>query len=123
MSEKITGYTLLVCGIALILFCAFNVYFVFTKQAQPVQLFSFPAISFDMSQSLTAGLPPEIARSLPKTAAKPTELISANMLNQTSNIFAHLFLMGFLASIGEKLASLGIQLVRPIVVKSKEERL
>ena len=110
MSEKIIGYTLLVCGIAIILFTAFNVYFVFTKQAQSIQLFNFPAISLDMSQSL--GVP------LPKS--KPTELISADILNQSSNVFAHLFLMGFIASIGQKLANLGVQLVRPIVVKLKE---
>lgn len=119
MSEKIIGYTLLSSGIAIILFSAFNVVFVFTKQAQPVQLFNFPAITFDMSQSLTAGLPPQLAQAV-KTSSKPTELISAEMLNQTSNIFAHLLLMGFLAGIGQKLASLGVQLVRPIVVKSKE---
>lgn len=105
MSEKIIGYTLLVCGIAIILFSAFNVYFVFTGQAQPIHLFNFPAVSL-------AVVP----------GAKPVELVSADMLNQTSNVFAHLFLMGFLASIGEKLASLGIQLLRPIVVKSKEEK-
>lgn len=110
MSEKIIGYTLLVSGIAIIIFTAFNVYFVFTRQAQPVQLFNFPSISLDMSQSLGVALP----------KSKPTELISADMLNQTSNIFAHLFLMGFFATIGEKLASLGVQLVRPIVIKSKE---
>lgn len=109
MSEKISGYTLLISGIAIILFCAFNVVFVFTGRAQPIQLFNFPAMSLDLGSSL--GLP---------TATKPTEMISAAMLNQTSNIAAHLFLMGFLASIGEKLASLGVQLVRPIVVKSKE---
>ena len=110
MSEKIVGYTLLCCGIAIILVSAFNVYFVFTGQAQPVHLFNFPAISLDMSKSLGVVLP----------ASKPTELVPADMLNQTSNVFAHLFLMGFIASIGEKLASLGVQLVRPIVVKLKE---
>lgn len=112
MSEKIIGYTLLACGILVILFCAFNVYFVFTKQAQPIQLFNFPAVSFDIGQSL----------GVPTAATKPTELVSADMLNQTSNIFAHLFLMGFLASIGEKLAALGVNLVRPIVIKAKEEK-
>ena len=101
MSEKIIGYTLLVCGIAIILFTAFNVYFVFTKQAQPIQLFNFPAVSLDLIPG-----------------AKPTEILPADVLNQSSNIFAHLLLMGFMASIGQKLATLGVQLVRPIVVKS-----
>lgn len=111
MSEKISGYTLLISGIAIILFCAFNVVFVFTGRAQPIQIFNFPALSLDLGQSL--GLPGG-------AATKPMDLVPGDMLNQTSNLFAHLFLMGFLASIGEKLASLGVQLVRPIVVKSKE---
>ena len=103
MSEKIVGYSLLICGIAIILFSAFNVVFVFTKQAQPIQLFNFPPVALSV---------------VPGT--KPTELVSADLINQSSNIFAHLMLMGFIASVGEKLASLGVQLVRPIVVKSKE---
>lgn len=110
MSEKIIGYTLLVSGIAIILFTAFNIIFVFTRQAQPVQLFNFPAISLDMNKSLGVALP----------NSKPTELVSTEMLNQTSNIFAHLLLMGFLAGVGQKLASLGVSLIRPIIVKPKE---
>ncbi|MCL4389907.1 MAG: hypothetical protein M1484_01415 [Patescibacteria group bacterium] len=103
MIEKITGYSLLAVGIAAIVFAAFNVYFVFTKQALPIQVFNFPAVSMEL---------------VPGT--KPVELVSADMLNQSSNLLAHLLLMGFIASIGQKLASLGVQLLRPIVVKVKE---
>lgn len=111
MTEKIVGYSLLIIGVFVIIFCGLNVLFVFTGKALPIQPFNFPGVSLDLSQSL----------GLPKTAGvKPTELISADMLNQSSNLFTHLFLMGFLAGIGQKLASLGVQLVRPIVVKSKE---
>lgn len=103
MSEKVIGYALLIVGVIVIVFAAVSVVTVFTGHAQPVQLFNFSA----MSIALAPG-------------AKPVELFSARDLNQTANITAQLFLMGFIAGIGEKLASLGVQLVRPIVVKAKE---
>ncbi len=114
MSEKIVGYCLLVVGIVVIIFAAMNVFMVFTGKALPVQLFSFQGVSLDFSQSL--GLPKT-------TGTAPVELLSARDLNQMSNLGAQLLLMGFLAGVGEKLASLGVQLIRPIVVKSKEEKL
>lgn len=114
MVEKIIGYTILAIGVIIIVFSAINIFLVFTGQSKPVNLFNFPAVSLDLGQSL--GLPGGV-----KT--KPTELVSAEVLNQTSNIFAQLLLMGFMASIGQKLASLGVSLVRPIVVKLKEEKL
>lgn len=110
MTEKIIGYSLLAIGILIIVFSALNIVFVFTGKALPVQLFNFPAISLDMGQSL--GLPKAVG-------VQPTELISANILNQTSNLFIHLFLMGFLVSVGQKLASLGVELLRPVIIKIK----
>ena len=103
MTEKIVGYTLLGIGILGIIFTAGSVFMVFTGKILPIQLFNLPAITF----SLAPG-------------TKPVELMTADAINQTSNIAAHLFLMGFLAGAGQKLASLGVQLVRPIVIKAKE---
>ena len=109
MSEKIVGYTLLVIGIIVIVLSALNIYAVFTGQMLPVQLFHLNGISLDLSQYTGV-------------KAKPAELIPAETLNQTSNLAAHLFLMGFIASMGQKLASLGVELVRPIVVKLRDEK-
>lgn len=130
MTEKIIGYTLLILGVAIIFYAAFSTYLVFTKKSEPVKLFNFSGISLDPSQFLpqtNTTLPPEINKLFkqdqlsPKSTQK-TELIPPDLLNSSSNVFAHLFLMGFLATIGFKLASLGTMLVRPIVVhlKAKE---
>lgn len=120
MTEKIIGYLLLAIGIITILFSGFSVYNVFTKQSKPVQLFNFKGIGFDTSQILSGALPPEFANQIPKNSkAAQTELIPPDLLNDSSNIFAHLMLMGFLASVGAKIAGIGTQLVRPIVVKLK----
>ena len=100
MSEKITGYLLLIGGLVIIFFSALNIYQVFTQQAQPIQLFSGEGIKVEIPGSKT-----------------PSELVSADYLNEISNITAHYLLMSFLVSIGFKVSSLGTQLLRPIEVK------
>ncbi|KKQ75871.1 MAG: hypothetical protein US96_C0003G0029 [Candidatus Woesebacteria bacterium GW2011_GWB1_38_5b] len=107
-SEKLVGYCLLAVGLVIIILAAFNVYQVFNALTKPVQLFSFPAVSLDLS-SLGGGLP--------ISAEAKAELLPATVLNQSANIAAHLFLMGFVVSVGYKIASLGVQLVRTIEVK------
>ena len=120
MSEKIIGYILLILGLIIIFFSGFSVYQVFTKQAKPAQLFNFKGIGLDTSSIISNSLPPEFAQMVPKNSGGATqEIIPPALLNESSNIFAHLMLMGFLMSLGAKIASLGIQLVRPIVVKLK----
>lgn len=101
MSEKVIGYILLSVGILLILFTAFNIISVFTGSAKPVQMFNFEGIGVN-------------------TSDLDLDLVSPDLINQTSNLFAHIFLMGFISTVGFKLASLGTMLVRPIVVKVKE---
>lgn len=117
MNEKTTGYILLIVGIVLMLLAMISVYLVFTKQMQPVQVISGPGISLDPNQLLGNALPtgaPSTTKILPKQ-----EIISGELINETSNLFIHLFLMGFVASIGYRLSTLGVQMVRPVVVKLK----
>lgn len=127
MTEKVTGYILLAVGLAIIIFSGLNVYQVFTKQIEPIQLFNFSGVALDMGSMLGApeNLTPEQQAYLRQqtSTAKPQELISADMINQTSNVAAHLFLMGFVATVGYKIASLGIQLMRPIVVQLREGKI
>lgn len=102
MTEKVIGYSLLAVGVLVIIFSAVNVFFVFTGQVKPVTFFQFSGVSI-----------PQLG---------PTEIIPAAMINDSSNLAAHLFLVGFFASIGQKLAFLGVQLVRPIIIKSKDDK-
>lgn len=110
MSEKVVGYSLLAIGIVIILFSALSVYMVFTKRVMPIDLFSFPGISVEVPRENTDAT---------TQSTQKTELISPAMLNESSNLFAHLMLMGFMASIGSKIAAIGVSMVRPIVVKLK----
>lgn len=120
MNEKVAGYVLLVTGVVVMLVAGLSVYMVFTKRAEPVQLFTGAGISLDLS-SLGGNLNAlnNAGVNNPKSQTKPADIIPAALLNDTSNLFAHVFLMSFLASIGFKLATLGVQMLRPIVIKLK----
>ncbi len=126
MSEKVIGYILLTIGFLVLIFSAFNVYQVFTGQIKPVQLFNFEGISLNLGNMLGTGegmtAEQQIALNQQKAQIAPQELISSDLLNESSNLAAHLFLMGFMASIGYKIGSLGIQMLRPIVVKVREAK-
>lgn len=106
MSEKITGYLLLFLGLLVIGYSAISIYLVFTKKTQPIQLFTGSGISLDLSGYMPPGTP-----------KSKTDLVSANTLNDISNISAHYLLMTFFVGVGFKVSSLGIQLLRPIEVK------
>lgn len=121
MSEKVIGYILLASGVMVIIFSVISVWSVFTKQSRPVQLFTLKGVSLDVSQMMSSSLPPEFANFMQGNQPVTQEIVSAEMLNETSNLFAHLLFMGFLASAGAKLATIGTQLVRPINVKLKTE--
>jgi hypothetical protein len=136
MSEKVIGYILLIAGVAIICLVAFNIYQIFNLKAKPVNLFHFNSLSIDSSQLVpsqpevnTEGLSPEQGQVLenlfktqsPKESSK-IEVIPADVLNQTTNLFAHLFLLGFIASAGYRIASIGVLMLRPIVVKLKEKQ-
>ena len=126
MSEKITGYLLLVTGIVVMVFSALSVYSVFTGKSQPVHLFAISGISIDFGQIVGGMLPPELAgqagAQTSKRPAQKREVIPGDVMNQLFNLLSYLMLMGFLMNFGYKLAELGVQMLRPIKVTLKGEK-
>lgn len=121
MSERVVGYLLLAVGILVIIISAISVILVFTGRTEPVQIFNFEGIGLNASDLVGGDLPAEQAAAIRQmTEGQQMELISPDIINDTSNLFAHLFLMGFISTVGFKLASLGTMMVRPIVVKVQE---
>lgn len=116
MSEKILGYILIAIGLVIILYSAFSVFSVFTAKSAPFELFKLAGISLDFGSLVGESLPPETRGQIGEPNLK-SELVDSDFINTPLNIFAHLMLMGFLASIGFKIASLGVMMVRPIKVK------
>ena len=127
MNERTTGYILLISGILIILFSALSLVSVFTKRSEPIQLFHLQAIAID-SSALTPQMPdlssvPGMNIPQKKQVAKSIEILPAETLNNSANIFAHLALMGFLVSVGGNIATLGTNLLRPIIVKTPQNTL
>jgi hypothetical protein len=108
--EKILGYLLLLLGLVTIAYSTLSVINVFQGRTEPFNLFSFSAISLDFSE-MVKGQP------IPPGTNLEQELMSEDVLNKPINTAAHLMLMGFLASVGLKVANIGTMLIRPIKVK------
>ena len=111
--NKIFGYTLLLIGIGLIIYPVINVYKTFNGQITPYALFTNKGISIDLSKFVDGA---------PKNVNLTQELISPELLNKPMNLAAHIVLMGFIASVGFKIASIGTMLVRTIKVTVNEDK-
>ncbi len=110
MTEKISGYGLLIAGIATMVFSAFNIYQVFTRRVSPILLFNLTAPTLDLAQF---GI----------SAAPKQELLSTTDLNFMSNLTAHFFLMSFILNVGSKFASLGIQLIKSSPPEARPDKI
>jgi hypothetical protein len=120
MTEKVVGYLLVFVGVLVMVAAMFNIYSIFVLKEQPANLINMPSISLDMSNMVGAEVSSEQLESLKSQGKLTTELMSGAALNQPLNLAAHLFLVGFFLNSGFKLASLGVQFVRPIKVKLRE---
>ena len=108
MSEKVIGYILLTVGLVVICLAALNIFQTFTGTLVPYSLFNSQSVSLDLGTLV------------PGQSGK-MELFSAKDINLISNLTIHYLLMTFIVSVGYKVASLGIQLLRPISVKLNQK--
>lgn len=117
MSEKAIGYSLLALGILIMIFSVLQVILVFTGKIKPIQIFTPPQTTqtkldlrspAELSSALSNGLPVNLDSIFPKET-----------IAQSINLSAHFFLMSFIMMFGGRLATLGVQPVRPVYVKMK----
>lgn len=104
MTEKIIGYILLAAGVIIILFSASSAYNVFIKKTVPLNFFDLQGITIQANKQ--AGIP-------------EMEIFPKSSINGIVNLVAYIALMGFVGSVGYKIASLGVGLLRPVVIKQK----
>ena len=122
MNEKIIGYILLVCGIAIIVYSAINVTSVFTGNSQPIDLFKLSGISVDIKDMIGKDLTPEQRKQLAKSEIQTQqEILKAELVNSPLNYISHIVFMTFIAGVGFRIAKLGVMLVRPIKVSLKSQ--
>ncbi|MBI2028100.1 MAG: hypothetical protein HYT07_00690 [Candidatus Levybacteria bacterium] len=124
MNEKVSGYSLLLVGLLIMIFCVVNVFMVFTNKAKPFQVFNTESNSKSESSLNINDLLKQIQsgnqNAFDQSIQQPNiDILPAEVLNQSLNLTTHFFLMSFILGFGYKLASLGTQLIRPINVKLK----
>lgn len=123
MSEKVTGYLLLVIGLIIMFFSFINMIMVFTNKAEPVSLFNISSDSSSGSLNINdiiSQLQQNNQEVTNQTIPQPKiDILPPEVLSKTLNISSHFFFITFVLGFGYKLSSLGIQLIRPINVKLK----
>jgi len=126
MSERVTGYSLLGIGIIVMIFATIQIISVFTGKAEPIPLFQYEKTTEKESQGSSFN-PTDILNQLQGGSGSElegmgmpnVELIDPDVLNDILNLTVYYLIMQFLLGLGFKLASLGVQLIRPIHVHMK----
>ncbi|MBN1168824.1 hypothetical protein JXA63_02940 [Candidatus Woesebacteria bacterium] len=117
MSEKISGFVLLIIGLGVMLFAVFNIYQTFTGQSEPIQLFDLKeGIGLDFSSFLVGDASPEELEQIKSENNLKSELVSPELINEPMNLFSHFLLMGFIVNVGFKIGLLGANILRPVKV-------
>lgn len=112
MKEKVIGYILLALGVVTIIVAAVSVVFVFTGSTKPIEL---------IDQKINLGFNVSLPGETGDNTQVPVKMNQLQPIIHLANLFGYLIFMGFIASIGYKIALIGVQLIRPIVIKAKEE--
>ncbi|MEI7653632.1 MAG: hypothetical protein WCJ70_05190 [bacterium] len=126
--HMIWGYLLLFTGVMIIFVASLQAYGLYRGTVQLPKIFNFPGIKLDlaamqpkMDTSAIAEMAKRAGVEAPKMpelpAMEPTEIVSAEMVNESSNLGAFIFLLGFAVNVGYKVSSLGVKLIRPLYVK------
>lgn len=128
MSEKTSGYILLIIGIITMIFATSQIILVFTGRAKPIKLFNYETESSESAgsfnpQDLLKQFQNQTEQSSIPSAMPNVQLIDPKALNDILNLTVYYLIMQFLLSLGFKFASLGIQLLRPIIVQMKNRTL
>ncbi len=133
MTERIIGYSLLAVGIILMIISTIQIIFIFTGRAKPIQFFktekqtvqSNSQQSLDAEDLLERVQTGDLSALLNNSGNTIPELniISPETINQILNLTVFYFLMQFLLSLGYKLASLGVQMIRPLKVEVRQNKL
>lgn len=124
MSEKVTGYLLLIVGLTIMLITVINIFMVFTNRTKPFSVFKISSssslnINDIISQFQKNNLSASPSATNQTITPPKLDILPPEVLNQTLNLSTHFFLMSFILGFGYKLANLGVQLIRTINVKLK----
>lgn len=116
MGEKVTGYTLLAIGILAILLPAYSVFNIFQGNSLPFNFATIQSIEIDYAQLAGSGEgltgEQKIMFEKQKESLPKQEILNGGEASKLVNLGAHIFIMGFFASIGARIAAIGVSLIK-----------
>jgi len=134
-AEKIIGYTMLGVGILLMMFSSFQIILTFTGKAQPIKIFeSEPKENVQNDTSnLDISNPDQLLQQIQQdpfslltsggSGTNFPQIIDPTIINQMLNLMVYYFIMQFVLGLGYKLASLGVQMIRPLKISIDKNQL
>lgn len=120
MKERRTGYILLYSGIGTMLLAVVYIFLLFMSIVPPLPVFT----GVDELNSILNTAPLSNPYAIgPNQTAQPNPLaaLSGIDLSRILNLTTTFFLMTFIITVGYKIGNLGVQLIRPINVKLRNE--
>jgi len=121
MDTKTTGYIFLGTGVFIMVISVVLVILAFTNTIHPTYFSTSsksaaPATSNTDLNSLNSTGQPNLSALLPSL-----NMIPSGVLDNALNLSVHFFLMTFIGGFGYKLAMIGVNLIRPIVIKTGDK--
>ena len=123
MSERITGYILLIAGILTMIFSFFQIIQVLTGNAKPLRIFSQNTINTEKVLPDTSTFLDQLQLGTSELKLPEMQIIDPEVVNSFLNMLFYYLIMQFLLSFGYKIATLGTQMLRPIHVTMKNREL
>lgn len=119
MTERTIGYILLGVGILIMIFATWQIISIITGNAKPLTIINYKAPESSIStDSLLGQLPGGQSGSITMP-----QLFDPKAINDIINLSIYYLVMQFLLGLGYKFSSLGVSMLRPIVVQIKNKRL
>ncbi len=121
MDSKTSGYAFLSAGVFIMVFSVVLVILAFTNIIHPTYFSAStkstpsPVSNIDLD-SLNSTGQPNLSAILPSL-----NIIPPGALDNALNLSAHFLLMTFIGGFGHKLAMIGVNLIRPIVIKTGDK--
>ncbi len=117
MTERKVGYILLVAGILIMIYSATQIITIFTGKAEPLQI-----IQYEMPKQTTTSN--SVLNQMQGGGSLPMpQLFDSEAINEILNLSLYYFIMQFLMGLGYKFSSLGVSMLRPLVVQIKNKKL
>jgi hypothetical protein len=124
MSEKLTGYILLGIGAVVMIIALIQILSIMSSSNVPVVIFKISETTSSGSNGSFNPLDPSsLLDSLNSGDLSSLNLIDPKVISNLLNIIVYYLIMQFLMGFGYKIASLGVQLLRPINVNMKNRDL